>query len=80
LGNRKESSPENNIANGPSVFQRTKDQDQLRDDVDDCANQRPENVDDPESQRVGVFETRKALEGRNGNKKRGTKDSKARNP
>jgi hypothetical protein len=47
LGDREEHCPKNDIANGPSVFQRTKDQDQLRDDVDDCASQRPENVDDP---------------------------------
>ncbi len=47
LGEREESGPKNNIANGPSVFQRTKDKDQLRDDVDDYASQRPENVDNP---------------------------------
>ena len=47
LRDREEGSPEDDIADGPSVFQRAEDKDQLRNDVYDSAGQRPENVDDP---------------------------------
>ena len=72
--------PEDDIADGPSIFQRTEDQDQLRDDVDDCANQRPENVDDPKSEGFGILESHKAFEGRDGDEKRDAKDSEATDP
>ena len=70
LCDRKEGSPKDDVANGPSVFQRTEDEDQLRDDVDDCANQRPENVYNPQPQRFGVLEPYKALEGSDGDEER----------
>lgn len=52
LGSDKERGAECNIADGPSVFQGSKDEDELRDDVDDNADQRPEEIYDPESDRI----------------------------
>jgi hypothetical protein len=77
---REKGGPEDDVADGPSVFQRTEDQDQLRDDIDDYANHRPENVDDPKSERFGIIESYEALEGRDGNEKRDPKDSEATDP
>jgi len=77
LCNREERRPEDNITDRPSIFQRTEHQDQLRYDVDDCANQGPEDVDDPKSKRLGIFESYKALKRRDGDEKRDSEDSKA---
>jgi hypothetical protein len=52
----------------------------LRDDVDDRADQRPENVNDPESERFAILESCKALEGRDGDEKRYPKDGEATDP
>jgi len=80
LCNRKKGSPEDDIADGPPVFQRTEDEDQLRDDVDDCASQRPENVYYPQAQRLGVLEPYKAFEGGDGDEEPDPKDREATNP
>lgn len=77
LCNREESRPKDDITDRPSIFQRTEHQYQLRDDVDDCANQGPDDVDDPKSKRLGILESRKALERRDGDEKRDPEDSKA---
>jgi hypothetical protein len=80
LCDREKGRPEDDIANGPSIFQRTEDQDQLRDDVNDRADQRPEYVDDPKSEGAGILESCKALESRDGNEKRNPEDSEATDP
>jgi hypothetical protein len=56
LCNCEKGGPKDDIADGPSIFQGTKDQDQLRDDVDDDASQRPKKVDDPKCEGLGITE------------------------
>ena len=41
LCNREECGAEDDVANRPSVFQRTEDENELRDDIDDGTNQGP---------------------------------------
>ena len=47
LGNSEESSAEDNVTDGPSILKRAEHEDELRDNIDDGANKRPENVNNP---------------------------------
>lgn len=62
LGNREECSSENDVTDGPSVLECSEDKDKLRNDVDDGANERPENVDDPKTNGFSVIESSELLE------------------
>jgi hypothetical protein len=62
LADREKRSAENDIAYWPSVFKSAEDKDELRDDVYDGADQRPENVYNPQSDRLVVLESSKLFE------------------
>jgi len=47
LGNSEESSAKDNVTNGPSIIKRAEHEDELRDNIDDGADKRPEDVDNP---------------------------------
>lgn len=47
LGNSEESSAEDNVTDGPSILKRAEHEDELRDNIDDGANKRPEDVNNP---------------------------------
>ena len=49
---------------------RAEDEDELGDDINDGTNKRPEDVDDPESERLRVVESGDLLERRNGDEER----------
>ena len=68
------------IANGPPVLERAEDEDELRDDVDDGAHERPQNVDDPEANWLGKAEASEALEGGDRNEEADTEDNEAGYP
>ena len=80
LRDGEERSAKHNVADRPAVLERAEDEDELRDDVDDGADQRPEDVDDPEPQWLVVFEAGEALECRNCNKERDSKYDEAGYP
>lgn len=66
LRDREEGGAEDDVANRPTVIERAEDKHELRDRVDDCADERPEYVDDPKANRFRVAEAGVALECRNG--------------
>lgn len=76
LGDGEEGGSEDDIANGPSVLKGAENKDKLWDDIDDGANEWPENVDDPECKGFGVIESSKSFEGGNGNKEAYAEDDK----
>lgn len=47
LGNSEESSAEDNVTDGPSIIKRAEHEDELRDNIDDGTDKRPEDVDNP---------------------------------
>ena len=47
LGNSEESSAEDNVTDGPSILKRAEHEDELRDNIDDGADKRPEDVNNP---------------------------------
>lgn len=51
LSNDEEGGTKNNIANRPAVLERPEYQNKLGDDIYDRANERPQNVDDPKTNR-----------------------------
>jgi hypothetical protein len=63
LSDREECCTENNVTNWPSVLECSEHEDQLRDDVNERADEGPENVDNPKTDGVVVFETSELLEG-----------------
>lgn len=67
LGDNEECSAKENVANGPSVFKRSEDEDELRNDVNDRADEWPQDVNDKQSDRFCEFETRELLEGGDSN-------------
>lgn len=77
LRDGKEGGSEDDVSNGPAVLEGAEDKDQLRDDVDDGANERPEYVDDPQPQRFCEAEASEALECGNGDEEANAKDNKA---
>ena len=80
LRDGEERGAEHDVANRPAVLERAEDEDELRDDVDDGADQRPEDVDDPEPQWLVVFEAGEALEGRDCDEEGDTEDDEAGYP
>ena len=80
LANREECSTEDDVTNGPSVLKCPEHEDQLRDDIDESANERPEDVNDPKTDGLVVFEASELLEGGDCNEERDTPNSKAGNP
>ena len=73
LRNREEGGSEYNVADRPAVLECTEDKYELRDDIDDSADQGPEDVYDPQSDRLRVVETSDPLEGSNRDEERHTK-------
>jgi len=73
-----ESRSKDDIANGPPVFERSKDKDELWDDVDRDADQGPQDVNDIERDRRFVGKTKELFEGGNGDEERGPKDKQTR--
>ena len=62
LRHGEERSTKDNVANRPTVLESTEDEDELRDDVDDSADKRPKDVDDPQADRLGEVEPGNLLE------------------
>jgi len=58
-----ESSAEDDVTDGPPVLEGAEDQDELRDDVDRNADERPDDVDDEERDGFGIVEPKELLEG-----------------
>ena len=58
----------------PSVFKSTEDENELRDDINGDADERPEDIDYEESDGFGVWESEELFEGGYGNKKWGTEN------
>lgn len=54
------------IADGPAIFKSAEHEDELRNDVDDSANERPDDIDDPEADWFRVLEASELLECRDG--------------
>ena len=80
LRDGEERSAEHDVANRPAVLERAEDEDELRDDVDDGADERPEDVDDPQSDRLRKVEPCDLLEGGDGDKERHTERDERRYP
>ena len=80
LRDGEERGAEHDVADRPAVLERAEDEDELRDDVDDGADQRPEDVDDPEPQGLVVFEAGEAIEGRDCDEEGDTEDDEAGYP
>lgn len=64
---------EHDISNRPTVFKRSEDEDKLGNDVNDGADQRPQDVDDPQGDGVRVAEYGILLEGGDSEEERDTK-------
>lgn len=62
LGDGEERGAEDDVSNRPSVLKCAEDKDKLRDDVDNRANERPQDVDDPKPYGLRVLEACKLLE------------------
>ena len=62
LGNSEKGGTEYYITDRPAVFECAEDEDELRDDVDDSADKRPKDVDDPQTDRLGEVEPGNLLE------------------
>lgn len=77
LRDGKECGAENDVSNRPSVLKCAEDENQLRDDVDDCADKRPQDINYPQSDRFCVFETSEVLESCDGDEKTYTEHNKA---
>lgn len=80
LGNSEESSAEDNVTDGPSILKRAEHEDELRDNIDDGADKRPEDVNNPEPDGLGIFEPGELLEGSNGNEEGDSPYGQARYP
>ena len=78
LSSSVESGSKDDIANGPPVFERSKDKDELWDDVDRDADQGPQDVNDIERDRRFVGKTKELFEGGNGDEERCPKDKQTR--
>ena len=70
LRDGEERGAEHDVADRPAVLERAEDEHELRDDVDDDADERPEDVDDPQPERLRVLEPRELFE-------RGDRDEEA---
>jgi len=79
LSDGEESSAENNVTDRPSVIEGTEHEDELRDDVDDNADDRPEEVDYPKSYGLIKFEAGELFECGDGDEERDAKDNKTGN-
>ena len=60
------------ITDWPSIFKSTKNEDELRDDIDRDTAKRPDDVDNEESDGLGVWESEELFEGGDGDEKGGT--------
>lgn len=68
LRHGEERSAEDNVANRPTVFESAEDEDELRYDVDNAADEWPKDIDYPEADWLCVVEAGNLLERRNRNK------------
>jgi hypothetical protein len=78
LGNGEKCSAKNNVTNGPAIIEGAEDENELRDDVDDDADNGPEDVDHPKPDDVGVGEAGETLKGGDGDEERNAEYGKAR--
>jgi hypothetical protein len=58
-----EGGAENDVTDRPAVVEGAEDEDELGNDVDDGADEGPEDVDNPQAGRVGVVEAGEFLKG-----------------
>ena len=72
-----EARAEDDVADRPAVLEGTEDEDQLRHDIDDGADERPQDVDNPEANWLGVFEAGELLEGGDRDEEANTEDDEA---
>ena len=77
LRDGKEGGSEDDVSNGPAVLEGTEDEDKLRDNVHHRADEWPEDVDDPEAERLVVLESGNTLEGGDGDEHGDTEDRQA---
>jgi len=73
-----ESCAEDDITDWPPILEGTEDQNELRDDINWDANERPEHVDDVQCDRRRVGESEELLKGGNSDEEGNTKDNEAR--
>ena len=73
-----EGSPKNDVTNWPAVFGSSEHENKLGDGINRSADERPEDVDSPESDGLAVLESGKLLEGGDGKEERDTPDEEAR--
>jgi hypothetical protein len=71
---------EHDIADGPTVFERPEHEQKLRHDIDHGADQRPQDVDDPQGDGLSIGESDKLLESGDGKEESGAKYRQARDP
>lgn len=69
LRTSKERRAKDDIADRPPVLERAEDEDELQDDIDGNADDRPDQIDDEERDRFGVAESELLLEGGDGDEK-----------
>ena len=80
LSNSEKGGSEYDISDRPTVFERPKDEDELGDNVNHSADQRPQDVDDPQGDGLRVAEPDILFEGCNGEEETGTKHDQAGDP
>ncbi len=80
LRDREERRAEHDVPDRPAVLERAEHKHELRDDVHDRAHQRPQDVDDPEPDRLRVVEPRDLLECRDRDEEGHAEDDERRYP
>jgi hypothetical protein len=75
LGDGEKRSAKHNVTDGPPILKSPEDKDKLGDDVYDDTDERPQNIDDPETDCLVECEASKLLEGSDRNEERYTKDN-----
>lgn len=80
LSNGEERGSEHDISDGPAVLEGSEDEDKLRNDINHCADQWPQDVEDPQGDWLRIAEPDVLLEGGDGEEKAGTEYRQARDP
>ena len=73
LSDGEERGPEYDISDRPAVFEGSEHEDELGHDVNHGADQRPQDVDDPQGDGLGITESGELLKGGDGEEETGTK-------
>jgi len=77
LGNGEKRSAKGNVTDGPAIIKGAEDENELRDNVDNDADNGPEDVDHPKPDDVGVGEAGETLEGGDGDEEGNAEYGKA---